>query len=273
MKKALLAAAFFALASVNSFAAIGGSCTTGSPTLGTLNANYFNPLTPCTVTTTNGTWTLSTWGFGGSGSASQSGYPGGLPQGSDIAVTFAEVFGPGTNGFSVKFSDVPNVGNNFFSAAPQPGTNQTASWKSIFVIENGPVISNITNTLINGQTAGTLPDQGTILIQKIITNAGATGNPQLGDNNLSMGGNQGPGTFTGNVTGVGFSPSNTTVTRLGVIDNYQLNGGNANSFASLDGYTNSFYTVVPNNGIPEPMTFVLMGAGLVGVAFLRRRNG
>jgi hypothetical protein len=40
------------------------------------------------------------------------------------------------------------------------------------------------------------------------------------------------------------------------------------SGGTITSYTNTFTT----NNIPEPMSFLLMGAGLVGIAALRRRS-
>ena len=62
-----------------------------------------------------------------------------------------------------------------------------------------------------------------------------------------------------------------SITRLGVEDNFQIQAG-INGNSSLTSYTNSFYGSNPTGQVPEPMTFVLMGAGLVGIAALRRRN-
>jgi hypothetical protein len=59
--------------------------------------------------------------------------------------------------------------------------------------------------------------------------------------------------------------------QLKITDNYQIASGN-NGTSSLTSYRNYFYAADPQTGIPEPMTFVLMGAGLVGVAALRRRK-
>ena len=65
--------------------------------------------------------------------------------------------------------------------------------------------------------------------------------------------------------------STNSITRLGVEDNFQIQAG-INGTSSLTSYTNTFFAADPRVIIPEPMTFVLMGAGLVGIAALRRRN-
>jgi hypothetical protein len=62
---------------------------------------------------------------------------------------------------------------------------------------------------------------------------------------------------------------------VGVVDTYAIQAANQGlgGTASITSYTNSFYAAPVQTGIPEPMSFVLMGAGLVGIAVLRRRNG
>jgi hypothetical protein len=61
--------------------------------------------------------------------------------------------------------------------------------------------------------------------------------------------------------------------RISVADIYQITAGNNGTGSTLSSYTNIFYGQTPQTGVPEPMSFVLMGAGLVGIAALRRRNG
>lgn len=251
MKKILLASAFFAVASLNSFGAALGDCTTLSLTLAGLSGNS------CTV---NG-WTLDTWGFG-SGGASQTGYSA-APTLADIQVTIATATnGNGALGFSVRFSDAAG-GENFFSAT-SGSPNDTVNWKTIFVVTGAP-IAQVAN-YVDGATT-TVGNNGSIVLQKIITNAGAQGNPTITDGTiLTISGAQStnPLTLVNN--------QSSTVTSMGVIDNYQLNSGN-NGSASLSYYSNTFLGIdPPPTGIPEPMTFVLMGAGLVGIAALRRRN-
>jgi len=62
---------------------------------------------------------------------------------------------------------------------------------------------------------------------------------------------------------------------LVVVDKLEMRGGARNGgLAQVASYTNYFApnATTPNNVIPEPMTFALMGAGLVGLAILRRRK-
>ena len=57
-----------------------------------------------------------------------------------------------------------------------------------------------------------------------------------------------------------------------IVDRLRLDGGNRiGNSASLTSYTN-YFAPTAQTGIPEPMTFALMGAGLIGLAVLRRRK-
>ena len=122
--------------------------------------------------------------------------------------------------------------------------------------------------------AATNPQPGTsngsISLNKAIFNASVT--PQQIMNDvvlLAVPGLLIPGTGSADVA---ISLPN-SITRLGVEDNFHIQAG-VNGVSSLTSYTNTFYGPNPTvPGIPEPMTFVLMGAGLVGIAALRRRNG
>ena len=253
MKKILLAAAFFAVVSTNAFSA---ACVNG--TLASLNG------VTCTVTNGAASWDLSTFGLG-AGGAAQTGYNA-VPTASDIFVSFATGTNPngGGLGFSVSFSDAAG-GNNYFSTiSGQP--NQTVSWKTIFVAtanNAGSNISEVANTVTGGTT--TVGNNGSIVLQKIVTDPLTVGNPTISDGTI--------------LTASQFQSTNPLTvidnqnrSQIGIVDNYQISAGN-NGSASLTSYTNSFYAGDPQQGIPEPMTFVLMGAGLVGIAALRRRNG
>ena len=65
-------------------------------------------------------------------------------------------------------------------------------------------------------------------------------------------------------------PLPNALTSLIIRDDFAIRGG-VNGVSSLLSYTNTFYAADPAS-IPEPATFVLMGAGLAGMAALRRRN-
>ena len=105
MKKILLVAAMFAVASLNSF----GLTACANATLSSLAAG-------CTITNGAASWDLTLFGFGGTG-PSQLGYAAD-PATSDIFVSFATVTNPsgGGLGFSVTFSDAAG-GLNFFNAS------------------------------------------------------------------------------------------------------------------------------------------------------------
>ena len=144
------------------------------------------------------------------------------------------------------------------------------------MIESGPAIQRINNSwqnanVTNPQPVSTLPDQsnGSISLNKAIFNASVTPQSFMADITLlAVPGALIPGSGSANVP-IG-TPN--TITRLGVEDNFQIQAG-VNGVSSLTSYTNTFFGANPTGQIPEPMTFVLMGAGLVGIAALRRRNG
>jgi len=254
MKKILLAAAFSAFASFNAF---GTACTalngsTVAQVQADITANGF-----CTI---NG-WSLSTFGVGQS---TQTGYTAAATT-NDLLVNFnVLVSGGGGAGFSVTFSDNGATGDNYMNALTgQP--NDTANFVSFFVIESGPAVQTIVSE-VTGASVTPGGNNGSIQLQKIITDASQVSNPTIID-----------GTILTTALAQSTNPLNlwtnsgNAITRLGVVDNFQINSGNSGA-ATLSSYTNSFYAADPQTGVPEPMTFVLMGAGLVGVAVLRRRN-
>lgn len=262
MKKILLAAAFSAFASLSAF---GTACTAlNGLTIAQVNAD----ITSNGFCTING-WQLSTFGLGQSNA--NAGFGNVAATANDLFVNFNVVSSPGGGaGFSVSYSDATG-GLNYLTATSTGSTGATANFVTYFVIESGPAVQNITSQV---HDASVVPggNNGSIQLQKIITNPGAAGNPTIGDGFILT---TALGTSTNPLT-IGMAPNSTfagnTLTRIGVVDNYQIASGNTGS-ASLSGYTNSFYAADPVTGVPEPMTFVLMGAGLVGIAALRRRNG
>ena len=58
---------------------------------------------------------------------------------------------------------------------------------------------------------------------------------------------------------------------LVVVDRLDMQAFRTGGFASVASFTN-YFTPAANPEIPEPMTFALMGAGLIGLAILRRRQ-
>lgn len=252
MKKNLLVAAIFAAASVSSF---GAACS--NATLASLQASG-----SCTF---NG-WTLDSWSL--SPTATATGYVNGsggraLPTTGDIFVSFnALTNGFGAAGFSVSFTDA--VGGNNFFVANSGAPNQSASWTTNFSILGTP-IANVLLSVDNATT--TVGNNGSINLQKIVYDP-QNPNPTLGDNTvLTVTGFQSTNPVTV------YSNQSNALARMSVADVYNISSGN-NGQSSLTGYTNTFFAADPRNNenIPEPMTFVLMGAGLVGIAALRRRN-
>lgn len=60
---------------------------------------------------------------------------------------------------------------------------------------------------------------------------------------------------------------------LVVVDRLDMQAFRPDGFATVASYTNYFApNAAPGGEIPEPMTFALMGAGLIGLAVLRRRQ-
>ena len=254
MKKILLAAAFCAIASLNSF---GAPCANG--TLGSLAA------VTCSVGASN-QWNLSTFALFNAGGL---GYLGTVTT-SDIFVSFSNVTSVGGGaGFAVAFSDAAG-GENFFSAS-SAGVSQSQNWRTIFVVENGPLVQRINNSWLNANVTNPQPgtSNGSISVNKVIRNASVTPDTLMADVTLlAVPGLLIPASGSADVP---ISLPN-SVARLGVVDNFQIQAG-INGTSSLTSYTNTFYAADPTSQVPEPITFVLMGAGLVGIAALRRRNG
>ena len=247
MKKLFLAALLVA----GSFNAFGAACASGSILAQTTAGS-------CTI---NG-WTLDTWSLG---QATQNGY-GVNPTSSDILVSFnSGQLGNGTDWFSVSFLNNGLENNGFFTAQPgQP--NETVNWNTNFSV-NGAAIAKI-DLYVDATTGSVTSSNGQINIQKIVYNP-LTPLPSIASNNvLTVSGYQSTNPIEVLSPGV-----NNALTRISIADVYQLAAGDTNSGASLNGYTNTFYGATPQSGVPEPMSFVLMGAGLVGIAALRRRNG
>ena len=230
MKKILLAGAVFAIASLNSFAL---------PTCA--NAGLDTLAGGCTITNGAASWDLTLFGFGGAG-PSQLGYSTN-PLTSDIFVSFATGSNPngGGLGFSVTFSD--NAGGNNFFNATFGSPNQSADWKTIFVVTANNVESNISQVDLAVTGSGVSAGNGAITVQKVLRDAVIVGNPTFADGNILT-----------TVSGVSANPLSITDgqnrSSIGVIDNYQIASGNSGT-AFLTSYTNYFYAADPQNGVPE----------------------
>ena len=84
---------------------------------------------------------------------------------------------------------------------------------------------------------------------------------------------RGSGSGTGDTvsTSTPFNVGFVSVNDRVVFESKTITLGNIVRSGSITSYTNTFYAA-ESSEIPEPMTFVLMGAGLVGIAALRRRK-
>jgi len=219
----------------------------------------------CTVGSTN-QWTLSSWGLG---EVSAFNYgANNNPTTANINVSFANLVSDGSVGangalgFSVEFS-YSGAGTDFFQADI---TGQTAAWQSFFAITNGSAdtIKQVYNTLGNATSNG----NAAVQINKFVSVTGQT--PALGNVNIIHTNGVGPlpaGTVI--VPGISGNTSNA----LSINDAFQVQSSSTSGTASAGFYRNSLFGAAPDQGVPEPMSFVLMGAGLVGIAALRRRNG
>lgn len=242
---------------VSASPAMGAACVNG-----TLSSQpLYSGGGSCTV----GNWTLSTFGLFNAGGL---GYSATVNE-NDIFVSFDSFVGPlGQEAFSVTFSDAAG-GNNYFSAS-SGATNQTQNWRTIFVIESGPLVQQVTSSLQNASVTTGAGANGQITLQKVVNNATDPNNVYpLGDVTLLVV----PGaSIPGSSANVSI-PQPNSVSRLGVVDNYQISAG-VNGTSSLDSYRNTFYAAVPTTPpptVPEPTAMVLMGAALAWSAARRRR--
>lgn len=251
----------------------GAACPAGTNTLSALASLP----SACQISASNNssyTWSIGGWSLT---QASTIGFGSGspvTPNGNDILVQISGVF----NGFSVSFSDASNAqaGSNpynFFAPAATGGNSQQVNWKTSYQIR--PV--------------GAIPDSAVGVDNVILSLQNPTGSDafsvtkQFQDFN---GFNLNPtdaqvfysngsfilGTSNPSSPTSVFNPTRTA--GIQIVDVIQFNTGQ-NGTGSLDSYTNTFTvnqgTVPFTSGVPEPMSVVLTGAGLAGIAFLRRR--
>lgn len=284
MKKSLLAFSLMALGSLQLNAA---ACVNSSlATLAALGA------TGCEITNGPNTWNLNTFGFS-AGNPLFTNYAGQPAQSmSNFNVSF--ILNPDSNfqgGFAVRVT--PTVSNYFgFTAGATSNGAQQFNMETTFRIGGA----------VNVPVAGVTGNTGTSLITRIggsidgaFASAPVSGVPnpavtlqkfiqQLSNTNLQSilqpdtssltGGFQGQGSAYVLTPPTAFNPSLLTqgVGSLVVVDRLRLDGGNTpGNSASLTSYTN-YFAPTANNPVPEPMTFALMGAGLIGLAVLRRRK-
>lgn len=233
MKKILLAAAVLAVASINSFAA---ACA-GTGTL----ADY-STAGSCTVTVGSYNWTLTNFGIY---DTSNQGFSANIST-ADLQLTIAPV---GSTGFSLTYSDSASAGN-FFSL-----NNQDVQWRNNIWITGSSVIGISNSASVDGGDAY-------MAFKKVIQNQDPAG-VTLGTAEIILA-TGGAGTYSVSGTNPPYG------TNLSINDRIVFDAGNGRS-GLINSYTNTFYAA--QSEVPEPMTFVLMGVGLVGIAALRRRNG
>ena len=235
MKKTLFAVAIFAVASVNSF---GAACTT-------FNGNALSSLGSCEIGNGGTLWTLSNFAmFLNTGNGS--GVPDMIP--ANLRVNFQEI----TNGFSVTYSaqggfTFTGTGNQANSwgngmwitriGAASPSTNITDVAAS-YVVGSGDLNFTFRKNIQSQQAVNLIP------APLLATFGSGTSNV----NNATV-----SGSFGGN---------------LSVNDRVFFDAGGRTG-GTITSYTNTFTTT---SDIPEPMSFLLMGVGLVGIAALRRRS-
>jgi len=266
MKKSLLAFSLMALGSLQLNAA---ACVNSSlATLQALGA------TGCEITNGPNTWNLNTFGFS-AGNPLFTNYAGqGVQTTSNFNVVFALNPANFAGGFSV--SVVPTVQNYFgFTAGATSFGAQQFNMESTFRITNNTGTALITRVggSIDGAFASApvanVPNPA-VTLQKFIqqlTNTNLQSILQPDSSSL-------PGSALVITPPTVFNPALLTqsVGSLVIVDRLRLDGGNTiGNSASITGYTN-YFAPTANNPVPEPMTFALMGAGLIGLAVLRRRK-
>lgn len=232
-----------------------------------------SPATPCALGPVNlaamtGSCTFGGWTLGGFDlevPSSAFGYVG-VPTASNFMVEIGAA--PALSGYgaglAVTFTAAP-AGTNFLTAN-SGDPNQVSSFKTLFSIEAGPItaqslISADVATVSNGTN-------GMIVVQAATGDPSLSGNPTFANRTVLTVSNfqsQNPSELNGFL--------GNTRSHISVSDSIQLSSGNSGS-ASINGFTNLFYLAEPPTGsdVPEPMTFSLIGSGLIAVTLLRRRS-
>lgn len=260
MKKTLLALGLFTLGSFNVFAA---PCTNG--TLASLNA--LNPA-GCTITNGANTWTLT--GFTQSAPASGN-FAGITPN--DLNISFSL--------WNWGFSVTTSVAGGFGVVTGESG----------FVETNFRIGGNVGTALLTSFGASVNPGsyaEGTpcpqcgappqVQLIKYVQSLDSLSQAQANWVQLELIANY---VDLPNFSNNAFAPPlalnpalvSPSVGSLVVVDKLTLTGGaRTGAAANAASFTNYFAPAAPTGDIPEPMTFALMGAGLIGLAVLRRRQ-
>ena len=253
MKKFFIAAGLLAAASLTSF---GATCANGTLASQPGFAPG-NPNTPCEFTNGSYSWNLSNFYLP---TQSQNGF-GRLPNYDDIFVTYSTV---GSNGFSLTYTMANNA--PFFSWSAQDVQWTNGVWVNANNAQSN--IVSITLSAVFPGASNNLLNNAYVSIEKEIQSTNGNIVPSI-----SLIYPNGTGTGTGDsVTSQSFNASFVSANDRIVFDAKTITTGNVLRSGSITSYTNTFYAAEAPNEVPEPMTFVLMGAGLVGIAALRRRK-
>jgi hypothetical protein len=248
MKKTLFAAAVMAAASINAF---GIACNDGAINGQSLNLYATTNGGACTIGNGGTLWNISNFAVFNN---TANGINIADMQASTLNATFNEI---GANGFSVTYT---TPGNTLFTYAPTPTPAQANSWA------NGMWISGLQGSSVTDDIIGIGAAYG-----------GGTGNVNFSFRKVIQTQQGGPVDSSllvsyGTPNPTNFQQINGNYgSALSVNDRVVFDSGGTNG-GSISSYTNYFYGDTPQTGVPEPMSFVLMGAGLVGIAALRRRS-
>ena len=274
MKKLLLITTISLISAVSSNAA---SCANGT---------LASQTGPCTFTDAGKTWTISNFALNGS---TDQGYPGNAQTTtSDIFVSFIPMSTfsysglvlPGSiAGVFVRFSYASGAANNFFQATNAPAVDQNAAFQvsydfldaansslnaftNAFGIVDGFNTKNCTSLTggICAADSGGFRFGGTNVSKNYAATRGGTPLLSLTPTQTVA--------FDGHVDVGTLSPAS----YYAIEDNYQLKVGSGSTpFAtqSINYFGNGQYV----NTTPEPVTFAMIGFGLLGVGLLRRIRG
>lgn len=247
MRNYVLSAMLFAFGSIVSTAT---PCAVGPVNLATMTSS-------CTF----GDWTLG--GFGLEVPSLAFGYSS-VPVASNFMVQVGAAPVLSGYGIGLAVSFTPADGGPNFLTANSGNPNQVSSFKTLFSIDAGPIfaqslISADVATVSNG-------NNGMIVVQAGTQDPSLSGSPTFADATiLTVSNAQSENPIALN----GFAGN--TRSQFSVSNAIQISAGSSGS-AAMNGFTNLFYLPVPPpSEVPEPMTFTLIGGGLIAVTLLRRR--